>query len=317
MNPSECKADLVMAPCLGLFLCLAVVLPPAWAQTGTEPGSRWQRLRQVQEAQRENRQAVVSQESLGAVTANIREDSFGGREMLLYVPSALPPAGQRALLVALHGGGGKARFMLEHLKINGVAEKNGFVVAYLNGSAATRLGGHRLKAWNAGGGCCGKPYEDKVDDIGYLTGAVAHLQRRFSVAPERSFGVGHSNGAMMLQTMACVSNVFSQVASLAGALMAELPSCPAARNHTIRNYHGELDENVPLDGGRGTQGVTHINYASQDRSKAKFEASGGQYVLQVLPGAGHSIEQLNLSSQHHHGLSMAERLARDLGLAPP
>lgn len=99
MNPSECKADLVMAPCLGLFLCLAVVLPPAWAQTGTEPGSRWQRLRQVQEAQRENRQAVVSQESLGAVTANIREDSFGGREMLLYVPSALPPAGDRKSVV--------------------------------------------------------------------------------------------------------------------------------------------------------------------------------------------------------------------------
>ncbi len=271
----------------------------------------------MQEVQRENRQAVVTQESLGAVTANIREDRFGGRDMLLYVPSVLPPAGQRALLVVLHGGGGDARFMLEHLKINGVAERHGFVVAYLNGTAATRVGGRRLKAWNAGGGCCGKPYEDKVDDIGYVTEAVAHLQRRFSVAPESSFGVGHSNGAMMVQTLACVSAVFSQVASLAGALVAESASCPAARGHTILNYHGERDENVPLAGGVGSRGVVQINYPSQDQARSKFEASGGRYLLQVLPGAGHSIEQLCLSSQQQHGMSLAERLARDLGLTPP
>jgi poly(3-hydroxybutyrate) depolymerase len=317
MKPQGLNRVMTGSRCWWWMVCASMVLAPAWAQTAEEPGSRWQRLRQVQEAQRENRQATVSQESLGAVTANIREDRFGDRDMLVYVPSVLPPPGQRALLVALHGGGGNARFMLEHLKINGLAEKHGFIVAYLNGSAAARVGGQRLKAWNAGGGCCGKPYEDKVDDIAYITGAVEHLQRTYAIAPGRSFGVGHSNGAMMLQTMACVSHVFSHVASLAGALMAEVPSCPTAHRHTIRNYHGEFDENVPLAGGFGTKGVTRISYPSQEVSRARFEASGGQYLLQVLPGAGHSIEQLSQSSQQHLGLTLAERVARDLGLASP
>ena len=83
MKSGARKAYVVRACFLGLILCLALVLPPAGAQTDTAPGSRWQRLRQTQEAQRENRQAVVSQESLGAITANIREAVFFGAASLI------------------------------------------------------------------------------------------------------------------------------------------------------------------------------------------------------------------------------------------
>jgi polyhydroxybutyrate depolymerase len=218
------------------------------------------------------------------------------------------------LLVALHGGGGNARFMLDHLKIDGVAEKNGFIVAYLNGSAATRIGGNKLKAWNAGSGCCGEPYSDKVDDVGYIAGAVRYLQQKYGVSPERTFGVGHSNGAMMMQTMSCMTDLFREVATLAGTLMAEVPSCPAASNHTIYNYHGALDVNLPIVGGFGSKGVTNINFTSQAKAKALFENAGGRYLLHVLPGADHSIEHLSLSSQKQDGLTIGERLARDLRL---
>jgi len=138
---------------LSLFSFALLQPTQAQAQTDEGTGSRWQRLKQIRETQRENKETVVSEESLGAMTANIHEDAFGGREMLIYVPSSLPVAGRRSLLVALHGGGGNASFLLNHLKIDGVAEKNGFIVAYLNGSAATRIGGKKLKAWNAGSGC--------------------------------------------------------------------------------------------------------------------------------------------------------------------
>lgn len=317
MNNNHRRSVLLLAQivsfCL-LSICSSVSIQPAWAQTDAETGSRWQRLKQIRETQRENKKAVVSEESLGAITANIHDDKYDGRDMLLYVPSSLPAAGQRTLLVALHGGGGNARFMLEHLKIDGVAEKNGFVVAYLNGSAATHIGGNKLKAWNAGSGCCGKPYDDKVDDVGYITGSVRYLQRKHAIASERTFGVGHSNGAMMMQTMSCLTDVFSKVATLAGTLMAEVVSCPAARNHTIYNYHGESDENLPIAGGFGSKGVTNINFTPQAKAKALFENSGGRYFLQVLPGADHSIEHLSLSSQKQDGLTIAERLAHDLGL---
>lgn len=296
------------------YLIFSALLQPARAQADEGVGSRWQRLKQVQETQRGNKETVVSEESLGAMTANIHDDAFSGREMLVYVPLSLPAIGRRSLLVALHGGGGNARFMLDHLKINGVAEKNGFIVAYLNGSAATRIGGKKLKAWNAGGGCCGEPYRNKVDDVGYITGAVRYLQQKYGVSPERTFGVGHSNGAIMMQTMSCMTDLFREVATLAGTLMAQVPSCPAASNHTIYNYHGALDVNLPIVGGFGSKGVTNINFTSQAKAKALFENSGGRYLLHVFPGTDHSIENLSLSSQKQDGLSIGERLARDLRL---
>jgi len=173
-----------------------------------------------------------------------------------------------------------------------------------------------MKAWNAGGGCCGKPYRDKVDDIGYITGAVRYLQRKHDVAPEQTYGVGHSNGAMMMQTMSCLTDLFSEVATLAGTLMAEVITCPAAQNHLIYNYHGALDENLPIAGGFGAKGVTDISYTSQERAKALFESSGGHYQLFILPDADHSIEHLSLSMQQREALSIGERLARDLRLMP-
>jgi poly(3-hydroxybutyrate) depolymerase len=318
MNNSHRKSALSLAHiaslCFLLYTFFSTSTHTALAQEDVGTGSRWQRFKQVRETQRENKEAVVSEESLGAITANIHDDMFDGRDMLVYVPTALPAAGQRALLVALHGGGGNARFMPGHLKIDGVAEKNGFVVAYLNGSRAARIGSTKLKAWNAGSGCCGKPYSDKVDDMGYITGAVRYLQRKYAIAPGRTFGVGHSNGAMMMQTMSCLTNVFNTVATLAGTLMAEVPSCQAARNHTIYNYHGALDVNVPIAGGFGTRGVTNIEFTSQAKAKALFENSGGRYFLSVLPDADHSIEHLSLSSQKHNGLTIAELLTRNLGL---
>lgn len=297
-----------------LVSCAAVFCLPAGAQQDEGHGSRLKRLEQIRETQRENRAAKVSEESLGAVTANTHEDAFGRRDMLVYVPSRLPPEGERALLVALHGGGGNAQFMLDHLKIDGVAEKHGFIVAYLNGSAAMRIGGRQLKAWNAGKGCCGKPYEDNVNDVAYITGAVHYLQKKYGVDPARTFGVGHSNGAMMTQTLACVSHLYTTVATLAGSMMAEVPDCPAARGHTILNYHGAEDVNVPIAGGYGEKGVTDISFTSQEQARRFFEASGGRYVLQVYPGADHSIEHLSEASQRLDGISIGERIARDLGL---
>jgi poly(3-hydroxybutyrate) depolymerase len=312
-NPLKTTRHLARLLCY-LSLCLSALQQRAWGQTDEETASRWQRFKQIGETLRANRAAIVSEESLGAKAANTRAHTFGGREILVYVPSSFPTKVQRALLVALHGGGGNAEFMRDHLKINGVAERNGFIVAYLNGSAAARIGSDKLKAWNAGGGCCGKPYSKKIDDIGYITGAVVYLQREYGVPPERSFGIGHSNGAIMMQTLSCQTDLFNKVATLAGTLMSEVPSCPAAHGHTIYNYHGEDDQNLPIAGGFGRKGVTNIDFTSQAKAKSLFEKAGGHYFLHVFPGAGHSIEHLNLSSQRQDGLSIGERVAQDLGL---
>jgi polyhydroxybutyrate depolymerase len=279
--------------------------------------SRLQRLRSFKEIrrnQKENGADIVSEESLGARTENIVKDAYGDRDMILYVPSHLPEAGQRSMVVALHGGMGNARFMQDHLKMDGVAENYGFIVAYLNGSHATSRLPDRFRAWNAGGGCCGEPYTDKVDDIGYITGAVHYLEKKYGVDPAHVFGTGHSNGAMMTQTLLCETNLYQKAVSLAGSLMAEVERCPAARSKEILAIHGKNDQNIPPGGGRGTKGVTNIAYHSEVESQAKFRDAGGTYHI-LWVASDHSLEHMAAAIQKSEGISLAEKEARFFGLA--
>ena len=304
--------------CSAAVVIELAVMParPAYADDTNGFGSRLQAFRQMMASKRENDALKVSEEDLGALTQNAVRDSFDGRDIILYVPTQLPPQGQRGMVVALHGGGGNAQFFKDHLKMDGVAEKYGFIVAYLNGTdASARLPG-KMEAWNAGNGCCGEPYKTKVDDVGYITGAVHYLARKYGVNPKRVFGIGHSNGAMMTETLVCETGLYQSAISLAGSLMAEVDSCPAARGKTILAIHGMEDANVPPGGGKGSKGVTNIAYKSEARSQSMFESSGGKYVIEWLQGTDHSLEHIAATIQKTEGISLAEKAARFFGLAP-
>lgn len=297
------------------LLAVAVLVSAAVRADSPDESSRLQRLRDLVATQRENRAALVSEDAAGVVAVNLHEESFQGRRVLLYVPSGLPPFGQRSLLVALHGGGGNAEFMRQHLNMDGLAERYGFIVAYPEGSAAAAIASGRMKAWNAGLGCCGKPFADAVDDVGYLQAVVRHVQQQWGVDPARIVGTGHSNGAMMTQTLMCQTRLYSRAVTLAGTLMTD--RCPEAAGLEIINYHGAADVNVPIAGGRGQKGVTDIDFRSQQQSARLFEQAGGHYRLVLLEGADHRLEHMSEASQRQFGMTIAERLVQDLGLQRP
>jgi poly(3-hydroxybutyrate) depolymerase len=300
------------------FVAIAAAIPvqPACADGDSGFGSRLKVFREMMANKRENDALKVSEEDLGAHSQNVRQDSYAGRDMILYVPSRLPPPGQRGMVVALHGGGGNAGFIKDHLKMDGVAEQDGFIVAYLNGSdASSRLPG-KMKAWNAGSGCCGEPYRDKVDDVGYITAAVHYLAGKYGVDPRRIYGIGHSNGAMMTETLMCETGLYQSAISLAGSLMSEVASCPGARGKTLLAIHGMDDQNVPPGGGNGTRGVTNIAFKSEAGSRTMFESSGGKYIIQMLPGTDHNLEHIGATIRKTEGISLAEKAARFFGLAP-
>jgi poly(3-hydroxybutyrate) depolymerase len=299
-------------------ICIALAIMcslPACAEDSDVPGHRLKALREMMANKRENDALKVSEEDLGAHTQNVAQDSFDGRDMILYMPSQLPPKGQRRMVVALHGGGGNAAFIKDHLKMDGVAEKYGFIVAYLNGSdAAARLPG-KMKAWNAGNGCCGEPYKDRVDDVSYISGAVHYLARKYGVDAGHIYGIGHSNGAMMTQTIMCETGLYQSAISLAGSLMAEVDACADAHGKTLLTIHGMMDANVPPAGGKGSKGVTTIDYKSEAYSKSMFESAGGSYTIQLLPDTDHSLEHISAAIQKAEGISLAEKAARFFGLA--
>lgn len=254
-----------------------------------------------------------------AARANQFTASYGGREVIVYVPAHLPPPGSRSLVVVLHGGLGNAERIAGQrsesaLNMDGVAEKRGFIVAYLNGTPVARLLSDQMLGWNAGGGCCGQPAKNEVDDVAYVERAVGDLTGRYGVERDRVFGIGHSNGAMMAQRLACETKLFAAIVAVSGPLNLDTANCAAAPGRRVLAIHGADDENVPLDGGRGTKGISGVAYKSEAYAKQVFTQSGGSYTLQVVPGADHAVDRINAVLLKTDGVNIAEKAARFFGI---
>lgn len=245
----------------------------------------------------------------------IRED-FNNREMLVYVP-AQPAAAPRPLVVVLHGGMGNANHIMSGpLNLNDAAEANGFIVAYLNGTPVTRLRRANMLGWNAGGGCCGQSAANNIDDIGYISGAVSYLANKYQIDRRRIYGIGHSNGAMMTQRLMCETNLYTAAIAVSGPLNIPATTCPAARGKSILAIHGAEDQNVPIAGGQGSQGLSNATYQSEAASQQAFERSGASYYLLVVPGAAHQLDTINPALQKATGLTMPEQAVRFFHLQP-
>jgi polyhydroxybutyrate depolymerase len=249
----------------------------------------------------------------------IKTEPFHGRDMLVYAPKALPPHGTRALVIVLHGGLGNASRIAgataeSGLNMNAVATQDGFVVAYLNGTPVTRMMGAKFLGWNAGGGCCGVPAQTNVDDVAYIAAAVKRLVAEYAIDPAQVYGIGHSNGAIMTLRMMCETTVFAAGISVSGPLNVITQSCPASRGKRILSIHGADDRNVPIAGGRGTQGMANIAFQPESYTQKIFTASGADYRLEVVPGADHNLDAIDRKLKQAEGTSLAVKAARFFGL---
>jgi poly(3-hydroxybutyrate) depolymerase len=236
--------------------------------------------------------------------------TFDGRVIDLYVPTALPPSGARSLLVVLHGGMGNSAGVRRSLSMDGMADKYGFLIAYLNGTPSRASEG--MKIWNAGE-CCGRAQRENVDDVGYITAAIHLLGQKYDVDPNRVYGLGHSNGAMMTQRVMCETGIYQAAVSIAGPLELETRSCPAARGKRIMAIHGTSDQNVPIAGGHG-KGIAGVAYRSEDETRRIFEQSGAFYRLLAVEGASHESASIRDAIARSGGL-MSEEIVHFLGLA--
>ena len=247
--------------------------------------------------------------------AQTKTESYGGRDMLVHAP----PGHARALVIVLHGGLGNAeriesRMNEAGMNLDVLSDKNGFLVAYLNGTPVTRMIGARVFGWNAGA-CCGMSAADKIDDVGYIAGAVNELLSRFHIPRDRAFVIGHSNGAMMALRMMCETRTFAAAISISGALETNDAACPAAKGARILAIHGAADENVPVAGGDGSQGLLMFIYNSEAHTQKIFRISGATYDLKILPGAEHALDGIDNALQKSDGLSIGDEAVRFFGLA--
>lgn len=140
-----------------------------------------------------------------------------GRDYLLYVPPTLPPAGQRALVVFLHGCTQSADEVAPGVGFNELADQRGFVVVYPEQktySGEPDVDGSSAQCWNAGQSEVAPRFHGELGTVARITQSVAATH---GADPTRVYIAGISSGALMASSMAAVyPDLYNAVGSVAG-----------------------------------------------------------------------------------------------------
>jgi polyhydroxybutyrate depolymerase len=187
-------------------------------------------------------------------------------------PLGPTPAGAAGLplVVVLHGGGGNGEQVREQTGFAELADREGFVAVFPDGTGALR---GKLLTWNSGG-LPVYAVEHDVDDVGFLRAVVADVQKRTAIDPTRVFAVGHSNGAMMCHRLARqAADVFAGIAAVSGAMnyTAKDDQQPIA----VMIVHGTADGHVLYEGGAPRESVGR----SGERTDASVQDAIDYYVV--------------------------------------
>lgn len=189
-------------------------------------------------------QVVDNQFGPGDHVVAVRHDGEN-RSYIIHVPESV--IANAPVMMALHGGGGTGAQFQEENGLDAVADREGFIAIYPEGSG---LLPNRLHTWNSGDSCCGFALDRNIDDVGFLRAVVEDLDVRMSIDPDRMYVTGHSNGGMMAYRLAAeASDVVAAVISIGGAMdLADFaPSEPVA----VLHIHSLDDPRALYEGGEG------------------------------------------------------------------
>ncbi len=184
------------------------------------------------------------------------------RSYILYVPESVDRDQSVPLVFVFHGGTGNAKSAIRMSGFNHVADVNGFIVVYPNGTG--RFADDKLLTWN-GGACCGYAQQEDVDDVGFVRGIVADLQALVDIDSKRIYATGMSNGGILSHRLACeASDLFAAIAPVAGTL--NFPSCHPAQPISVIEFHGTDDQHILYDGGYGAKALVTVDFTSVPES---------------------------------------------------
>jgi len=155
----------------------------------------------------------------------------GPRSYRLHHPS--DRGGPEPLVVVLHGAGATAREVERRYHWDALAAREGFVVAYPQGTG---------RRWDDAG----------TRDVEFLRGVIDDASERVEVDPDRVFVTGISNGGVMTYRAGC--GLAGTVAAI-GPVAAWFPDCLPATPVSVVHVHGLEDAVLSFDGGGGSPSV--------------------------------------------------------------
>lgn len=225
--------------------------------------------------------------------------NVGGRDRVyrLHKPVGVPASAR--LVLVLHGGFGSAEQAERSYGWDQLADSEKFVVAYPDGVN---------RAWNVnGGGCCGRPARENVDDVGFISAAVADVAKNVSINASHVYATGMSNGGMMSYTLACDTTLFAAIGPVSGT---QVDPCRSPHPASVMAIHGTADPLIPYGGGPG-RGFAHINgpavpdlnafWRNVDRCQAPAVTTTGSVTTSTAGCADNrSVVLITVDGGRHH-----------------
>lgn len=189
--------------------------------------------------------ALAAHAAGGVINITVLHDRLK-RTALVRVPDQVAERRPLPVVLNFHGGAGNAVSQQRYVHMDAIADREGFIVVYPNGTGVLQ---DRLLAWNAGT-CCGMAVREESDDVGYVRALLDELARRLPVDSARVYATGLSNGAMMSYRLAAeLSDRIAAIAPVAGA--SAMPRFRAKRMVPILHVHSIDDPRAPYGGGLG------------------------------------------------------------------
>ena len=209
------------------------------------------------------------------------------RSYLVHMPPHAASNAPLPMVLNFHGGGSSAKTQKWYTRMDGTADREGFIAVYPNGTGGY---GGRFHTWNAGN-CCGIAALNRVDDVGFSLAVIGDLARKTAVDQTRIYATGLSNGSMMAYRLAAeASDRIAAVAGVAGAMTLPefAPKLPVAVMHIhsiddhLALYDGGLSRAIPAAN-------TRMFHASVDGMLAKWRRHDGcpERGELALPVVGH------------------------------
>ncbi|MCB1153737.1 MAG: poly(3-hydroxybutyrate) depolymerase [Deltaproteobacteria bacterium] len=194
------------------------------------------------------------------------------RKAIVHVPPEAKSGKSLPLVIALHGGGMNMNHMQRYSGLDKTADKYGFIVAYPNGTGRGKWA--KVATWNAGY-CCGQAKKKGVDDVAMVKKLISEVDGKAGVDRKRVYVTGISNGGMLTYKVGCeLSDEIAAIAPVAGAQSRSF-SCKAKNPVAVLAIHGTQDQNVPFNGGVGSNSKSKVDNNSVADNLAMWRKVNG------------------------------------------
>lgn len=180
---------------------------------------------------------VTAQQTL---TETVEHDGLT-REYIVYIPASYDETKPTPLMFNFHGYTGQAGGHMLGTRMRPVADAEGFVLVYPQGSLY-----FGSTHWNVGSWTTGSP----ADDIGFTEVMIDELAATYNIDLDRVYSCGYSNGGYFSFELAChLSDRIAAIGSVGGKMSNRtFTSCDPSHPIPVVTIHGTADPIVSYSG---------------------------------------------------------------------